>query len=119
MRVDGTFRLSVRFAGAADATLVAAFTVSGCDSRPLAGPSVAASSKSSPRVLSPARYVLDHEATPAEPFSTTGPLVADQQADVAAGRDGLVVRITAEIGDHVQKGQTLAMLDDRMLRADY
>jgi RND family efflux transporter MFP subunit len=119
MRVDGTFRLSVRPAGAAAAALLATLTFSGCDSRPLAEPSVAASSKSSPPMLSPVRHVLDSESTSPRPFSTTGPLVADQQADVAAGRDGLVVRITAEIGDHVQKGQTLAMLDDRMLRADY
>ena len=50
-------------------------------------------------------------------FTTVGPLVAVQQADVAAERDGRVVRIAVEIGDHVQKGQVLALLDDSMLRA--
>ncbi len=119
MRVDVTFRLSVRPVGVAAATLLAALTVTGCDSRPLAEPSVAASSNSSAASPSPARRAMNPESTSPKPFSTTGPLVADQQADVAAGRDGLVVRIAAEIGDHVQRGQTLAMLDDRLLRADY
>jgi RND family efflux transporter MFP subunit len=40
-----------------------------------------------------------------------------QQADIAAERDGRVVSIAVEIGDRVQKGQVLAMLDDSMLRA--
>lgn len=53
----------------------------------------------------------------ARSFSTVGPLVAVQQADIAAERDGRVVRIEVEIGDHVQKGQVLALLDDSMLRA--
>ena len=68
------------------------------------------------------RRALDVDSTSPGSFTTTGPLVAEQQADVAAGRDGLVERITAAYRslpiDHVQKGQTLAILDDRMLRAD-
>ncbi len=43
--------------------------------------------------------------------------MAVQQADIAAERDGRVVSIAVEIGDHVQKGQVLALLDDSMLRA--
>jgi membrane fusion protein (multidrug efflux system) len=50
-------------------------------------------------------------------FTTVGPLVAVQQADIAAEREGRVVSIAVEIGDHVQKGQLLALLDDSMLRA--
>ena len=50
-------------------------------------------------------------------FSTSGPLVAEQQADVAAQRDGRVVEVKVDIGDHVRKGQLLALLDDRVLRA--
>jgi RND family efflux transporter MFP subunit len=117
MRIDLGFRLSVRPIGAAVAALLVTLTVTGCDSRPLVEPSVAASSKAS--LASPARPAMDPESTLPKPFSTTGPLVADQQADVAAGRDGLVVRIAVEIGDRVQRGQTLAMLDDRLLRTDY
>lgn len=51
------------------------------------------------------------------PFRTVGPLVAEQQSDVAAERDGLIVEVHAAIGDHVGKGQLLARLDDRSLRA--
>jgi RND family efflux transporter MFP subunit len=50
-------------------------------------------------------------------FTTTGPLVADQQADVGAERDGRVVEIDVQIGDRVRAGQILAKLDDRMLQA--
>jgi RND family efflux transporter MFP subunit len=50
-------------------------------------------------------------------FTTTGPLVAEQQSDVAAERDGRVVHIAVEIGDRVRRGQQLAALDDRTLRA--
>jgi RND family efflux transporter MFP subunit len=50
-------------------------------------------------------------------FTTTGPLVVDQQADVLAERDGRVVQVLVEIADHVQKGQVLARLDSRELEA--
>lgn len=50
-------------------------------------------------------------------FSTSGPLVAEQQADVAAARDGRVSGISVEIGDRVQRGQLLASLDSRVLQA--
>jgi RND family efflux transporter MFP subunit len=50
-------------------------------------------------------------------FSTTGPLVAEQQADIAAQRDGRVVEVAVDIGDHVRKGEVMALLDDRALRA--
>ena len=70
------------------------------------------SSPSSPILSSPTSPFPD-----AKLFTTVGPLVAVQQADVAAERDGRVVRIAVEIGDHVQKDQVLALLDDSMLRA--
>jgi membrane fusion protein (multidrug efflux system) len=50
-------------------------------------------------------------------FTTTGPLVAEQQADVAAERDGRIVNIAVEIGDRVRSGQLLAALDDRVLQS--
>jgi RND family efflux transporter MFP subunit len=50
-------------------------------------------------------------------FTTTGPLVAEQQADVAAERDGRVANIAVEIGDHVKRGQLLASLDGRAAQA--
>ncbi|MGC1869501.1 MAG: efflux RND transporter periplasmic adaptor subunit [Acidobacteriaceae bacterium] len=62
---------------------------------------------------SPPSPVLQNART----FTTVGPLVAVQQADISAQRDGRVVSIAVEIGDHVQKGQVLALLDDSMQRA--
>ena len=56
------------------------------------------------------------DAADPKSFTTTGPLVAEQQADIAAERDGRVVSINVRIGDRVKKGQLLAQLDDRALR---
>lgn len=50
-------------------------------------------------------------------FTTVGPLVVEQQADVVAERDGRVTSVSVEIGDHVRRGQVLALLDDRALQA--
>jgi RND family efflux transporter MFP subunit len=57
------------------------------------------------------------EAAAPKSFSTTGPLVAEQQADIAAERAGRIVSIDVRIGDRVIKGQILAQLDDRALRS--
>lgn len=99
------------------ALLTTSIWMAGCDSRPPApSPAITATpvqaSTMPPAVtISPAR--ADIPAT--EVFVTTGPLVAEQQSDVAAQRDGRVVKIAAEIGDHVRRGQLLALLDDRAL----
>jgi RND family efflux transporter MFP subunit len=62
-----------------------------------------------------------HPAGPAtgeaRDFTTVGPLVVEQQADVVAERDGRVISVGVEIGDHVRRGQVLALLDDRALQA--
>lgn len=50
-------------------------------------------------------------------FSTTGPLVADQQADIAAERDGRIATVAVQLGEHVKAGQLLALLDDRAQRS--
>lgn len=49
-------------------------------------------------------------------FHTSGPLVAAEQADIAAQRGGRVVQILVDIGDHVRRGQVMAVLDDRELK---
>ncbi len=53
----------------------------------------------------------------ARDFTTVGPLVVEQQADVVAERDGRVTSVSVEIGDHVRRGEVLALLDDRALQA--
>ena len=61
-------------------------------------------------------------ATPTAPddssFVASGPVVVENQVDVAALREGLVISILAEPNTHVHKGQLLARLDDRQISAD-
>jgi RND family efflux transporter MFP subunit len=52
-------------------------------------------------------------------FIAYGPLVAEQQADLAAQRDGHVTTVAVAIGDRVHAGQVLAQIDDAVLRAQY
>ncbi len=56
-------------------------------------------------------------ASPGE-FLASGPIVVEDQVDVLAQRDGLVVKVLAEPGTQVRKGQLLAALDDRQITAD-
>ena len=65
-----------------------------------------------------ARAAASASALPEERgFTTAGPLVVEQQADVVAERDGRVTAVRVEIGDHVRRGEVLAVLDDRALQA--
>jgi RND family efflux transporter MFP subunit len=51
-------------------------------------------------------------------FVASGPVVVENQVDVAALREGVVVSILAEPNTRVRKGQLLARLDDRQISAD-
>jgi RND family efflux transporter MFP subunit len=51
-------------------------------------------------------------------YTASGPIVVENQVDVAAQREGLVVQILAETGTRVRKGQLLAKLDDRQIVSD-
>jgi len=51
-------------------------------------------------------------------FVASGPLVVENQVDVEALREGVVVSILAQPGTHVHRGQLLATLDDREITAD-
>lgn len=57
-------------------------------------------------------------STPAPTFVASGPLVVENQVDVDALREGVVVSILAQPGAMVHKGQLLAKLDDRQISAD-
>jgi membrane fusion protein (multidrug efflux system) len=48
----------------------------------------------------------------------SGPIVVENQIDLAAQRDGVVSRIIADTGTMVRKGQLLAEMDDRQLSAE-
>jgi len=110
MNGSSMLRLTLNVGAAATLSLMTVTTVCGCDSRPQAPTVVAASSTPTPQPMPDGPVA-------ARTFSTSGPLVADQQADVAAERDGRVIEVAADIGDHVRKGQLLALLDDRALHA--
>src|ERR1700676_68766 len=51
-------------------------------------------------------------------FIASGPLVVENQVDLAAQRDGVVSEVSVDTGAPVRKGQLLAKLDDRQLTAD-
>lgn len=51
-------------------------------------------------------------------YETSGPLVVENQIDVAAEREGVITSIVADVGTRVHKGQLLAQLDDRQLKAE-
>lgn len=84
----------------------------GCSSSP-AAPAVVAADTSTTAAISPAKASSD-----AGDFVTSGPLIVEDQVDVAAQRDGTVTRVLAEPGTPVRKGQLLATLDDRQISAD-
>ena len=51
-------------------------------------------------------------------YTASGPIVVENQVDVAAQREGIVVQILIQPGTRVSKGQLLAKLDDRQVLAD-
>jgi membrane fusion protein (multidrug efflux system) len=57
-------------------------------------------------------------SVPSPTFVASGPIVVENQVDLAALREGVVVSILAQPGTAVHKGQLLAKLDDRQISAD-
>jgi membrane fusion protein (multidrug efflux system) len=53
-----------------------------------------------------------------EDITSSGPIVVENQLDVASEREGVVAEISADTGKSVRKGDLLARLDDRQLSAD-
>ena len=99
------------------ATAAITLVCTGCDSQPASLEAKAATtSTSQPKVAAEPAPALEQEAN-LKSFITTGPLVAEQQADVAAERNGRIASILVRIGDRVKQGQLLAQLDDRTLRS--
>jgi membrane fusion protein, multidrug efflux system len=113
----GVDRLVKTFCGAM--VVAALLAAVGCRQEPSAPEPVLASSGPSP-VTAPPPPSPAAAATSGDgrSFTTVGPLVVDQQADVVTERDGRVVAMNVDIGDHVRSGQVLALLDDRALQAE-
>jgi RND family efflux transporter MFP subunit len=105
--------------------VAAVFCMAGCSQGPAASASqpvlASVSSKAEPTPSAvaevPARLPASAATGEGREYTTVGPLVVEQQADVVAERDGRVTVVKVEIGDHVRRGEVLAMLDDRALEA--
>lgn len=104
MRASSAFLIAIMAAG-----------LVGCgDSGPQAvTPVLAAPEPSAPPAARP-------PATPpqASGFTASGPLLVENQVDVAAQRPGVVAQLLVDLGQPVRKGQLLAALDDRQLTAE-
>src|SRR5271168_3441990 len=84
----------------------------GCSSNTT--PAVAAATLAS----KPAAETTGQPQTAPADYIASGPIVVENQVELAAQRDGVVMRVFGETGTTVKKGQILAQLDDRQLTAD-
>ena len=66
----------------------------------------------------PAAETPGQPQTPTTDYIASGPIVVENQVELAAQRDGVVAAVFVETGAPVKKGQLLAKLDDRQLTAD-
>jgi multidrug efflux pump subunit AcrA (membrane-fusion protein) len=81
-------------------------SATGCDTRSPAQASPVPAPVTRAAAAPPPSAPVPVDISDARPFTTTGPLVAEQQADVAAERDGLIAHVGVQIGDHVRKGSS-------------
>jgi membrane fusion protein, multidrug efflux system len=86
--------------------------LSGCSSNTT--PAVVAASFAS----KPAPETTTQAQTSPVDYIASGPIVVENQVELSAQRDGVVVEVFVETGTAVRKGQILARLDDRQLTAD-
>lgn len=90
----------------------ASVLISGC------GEETPVSSAATPPATAPVRAPVPAPPVRSQALTVTGPLVVEQQVDVTAQRDGVVVSLAADAGSHVNAGAILARLDDRQLTAN-
>jgi len=98
--------------------VIAVFLTAGvaCTNYPASPPTTVAAAE-------PAAPLAHADASPApaaqeNAFLATGPLIVENQVDVAAQRDGVIAKVLVDADTHVKKGQLLAALDDRQISAD-
>ena len=97
--------------------LVACVVAAGCSSSgPVDTARAAVPTASAAPLPTPATASSDDPAGNA--ITASGPIVVENQVDVAALRDGVVAQILADTGKIVHKGDLLAKLDDRQQTAD-
>jgi|ERR1700722_9056340 membrane fusion protein (multidrug efflux system) len=66
----------------------------------------------------PAAVRTSQPQTSSTDYIASGPIVVEDQVELATQRDGVVAEVFVETGASVKKGQILARLDDRQLTAD-
>ncbi|MGC2539572.1 MAG: efflux RND transporter periplasmic adaptor subunit, partial [Candidatus Sulfotelmatobacter sp.] len=84
----------------------------GCSSTPTPAGAAAA------ETLKPAVEAMNPIQPAPTDYIASGPIVVENQVDLAAQRDGVVAQVFVETGAPVRKGQILAQLDDRELTAN-
>jgi len=80
-----------------------------CDSNRTAAVAVADAASRAPKTEAPSKP---------ESYQASGPIVVENQVDVAAQREGVVAKILVDTGRNVHRGQLLAELDNRGLLAE-
>jgi len=90
---------------------LAAIITTSCSS---SGPATVSAASAAPTATSAATGLRDGASL----YQASGPLVVENQVDVAAQREGVIATIHADVGTHVHKGQLLGELEDRQLTAD-
>lgn len=86
----------------------------GCTSSPAAAPSTASAAEP----VTPQKGARTPAVLPPSDFVASGPIIVEDQVDVAAQREGVITKVLADAGTRVKKGQMLAALDDRQITAD-
>jgi membrane fusion protein, multidrug efflux system len=86
-----------------------ALMMSGCSDKPMTVSAAAAA---------PVSTQASAKVERTDMYQASGPLVVENQVDVAAQREGVVAKILVDVGTRVHRGQLLAQLDDRQLTAD-
>jgi RND family efflux transporter MFP subunit len=91
-------------------------TTIACTSSPSSGPATVSAAEAT---TTPARVAgPSADSQQQTELVASGPIIVEDQIDVAAQRDGIIAKIMAEPGTPVKKGQLLATLDDRQISAD-
>jgi RND family efflux transporter MFP subunit len=85
-----------------------------CTSSPAAPPSTVAAAEPA-STAAPANAAATAQG---KEFLASGPIIVENQVDVAAQRDGVIAKVLVDVDTSVKKGQLLAQLDDRQISSD-
>jgi RND family efflux transporter MFP subunit len=103
----------VKYLGLVSVGLIA-LALSGCQN----GATSVTTAAAAPGPSKPAAGEPISAAPVEEAFSASGPIVVENQVDLAAQREGVIAELLADTGRQVRKGDLLAKLDDRQIQAD-